>query len=69
MFTASVLKEFHIPAHSRGWILAAGDTFTGALAVMLGKEVLEEVPNINAAAVIAVTRPGAQPPFTRAVKP
>ena len=43
--------------------VAAGDTFTGALAVMLGegKSLEEAAQYANAAAAIAVTRPGAQP--------
>ncbi|HHT72377.1 MAG TPA: ribokinase [Firmicutes bacterium] len=57
--------EFHIPAHKVEVVdtVAAGDTFTGALAVMLGegKSLEEAAQYANAAAAIAVTRPGAQP--------
>ncbi|NLM54451.1 MAG: ribokinase [Firmicutes bacterium] len=58
-------EEFHIPAHQVNVVdtVAAGDTFTGALAVMLaeGKSLAEAAQYANAAAAIAVTRPGAQP--------
>jgi ribokinase len=42
---------------------AAGDAFSGALAVALaeGKEILEAVAFANAAGALAATRPGAQP--------
>lgn len=56
--------EFQLPAYKVEVVdtVAAGDTFTGALAVMLaeGKSLKEAAHYANAAAALAVTRPGAQ---------
>jgi ribokinase len=58
-------NEFHLPAHKVTPVdtVAAGDTFTGALAVMIGEgQSLEDGARYaNAASAIAVTRHGAQP--------
>jgi ribokinase len=57
--------EFHIPGHQVNVVdtVAAGDTFTGALAALIGegRSLREAVEYANAAAAIAVTRRGAQP--------
>lgn len=57
--------EFHVPAHQVNVVdtVAAGDTFTGALAALIGEghSLREAVEYANAAAAIAVTRHGAQP--------
>lgn len=62
-------SEFHVPAHKVTPVdtVAAGDTFTGALAVMIGEgRSLEEAARYgNAASAIAVTRHGAQPSIPR----
>ena len=65
LYGLSSQGEFHIPAHKVEVVdtVAAGDTFTGALCGdARGREVLREAAQYaNAAAAIAVTRPGAQP--------
>ncbi|NLM42117.1 MAG: ribokinase [Firmicutes bacterium] len=57
--------EFHFPAHPVDVVdtVAAGDTFTGALAALIaeGRSLKEAVEYANAAAALAVTRRGAQP--------
>ena len=57
--------EFHVPAHQVNVVdtVAAGDTFTGAIAALIGEghSLREAVEYANAAAAIAVTRHGAQP--------
>jgi len=69
VYGLSADEEFHIPAHAVAVVdtVAAGDTFTGALAVMLaeGKPLQQAARYANAAAAIAVTRPGAQPSVPR----
>jgi len=59
----------HFPARAVKAVdtTAAGDCFIGALAVMLaeGKPIEEAIPFANAAAAVAVTRPGAQPSMPR----
>lgn len=58
-------EEFHLPGHQVEAVdtVAAGDTFTGALAALIGegRSLKEAVEYANAAAAIAVTRKGAQP--------
>ncbi|HPT82827.1 MAG TPA: ribokinase [Limnochordia bacterium] len=57
--------EFHVPGHQVEVVdtVAAGDTFTGALAAQLGegRSLQEAVEYANGAAALAVTRRGAQP--------
>ena len=61
--------EFHIPAHEVKVVdtVAAGDTFTGALAALVGegRSLKEAAEYANAAAALAVTRRGAQPSVPR----
>ncbi len=65
VYGCNQMGEFHIPAHSVKPVdtVAAGDAFSGGLAVALaeGKTLLSAAKMANAAAAIAVTRPGAQP--------
>lgn len=57
--------EFHFPAHQVKVVdtVAAGDTFTGALAALIGegRSLKDAVEYANAAAALAVTCRGAQP--------
>ena len=65
VYGCNQMGEFHIPAHSVKPVdtVAAGDAFSGGLAVALaeGKPLMSAAKLANAAAAIAVTRPGAQP--------
>lgn len=61
----TLAEEFHFPGHQVQVVdtVAAGDTFTGALAALIGegRSLKEAVEYANAAAALAVTRRGAQP--------
>ncbi len=65
VYGCSQRGEFHIHAHRVKPVdtVAAGDAFSGGLAVALGegRALLAAAKLANAAAAIAVTRPGAQP--------
>ncbi|NMB02307.1 MAG: ribokinase [Firmicutes bacterium] len=65
VYGLTLAGEFHFPAHQVKVVdtVAAGDTFTGALAALVGegRSLKEAAEYANAAAALAVTRRGAQP--------
>lgn len=65
VYGLTLAGEFHYPAHQVQVVdtVAAGDTFTGALAALVGegRSLMEAAEYANAAAALAVTRHGAQP--------
>ncbi|NMB20192.1 MAG: ribokinase [Firmicutes bacterium] len=65
VYGLTLADEFHLPAHDVKVVdtVAAGDTFTGALAALIGagSSLAEAARYANGAAALAVTRHGAQP--------
>lgn len=65
VYGLTLADEFHIPGHQVPVVdtVAAGDTFTGALAALIGmgRSLAEAARYANGAAALAVTRHGAQP--------
>lgn len=65
VYGLTLADEFYLPAHDVRAVdtVAAGDTFTGALAALIGEgqSLKAAVEYANAAAALSVTRHGAQP--------
>jgi ribokinase len=65
VYGLTLADEFHLPGHQVQVVdtVAAGDTFTGALAALIGtgRSLADAARYANAAAALAVTRHGAQP--------